>query len=94
MRRVVEYRHGKRVWRKAAFRAYHSLDQSVEDHAALLAEGRPYRKARLVAEDPVAYAQALKGSYASDPRYGEKLACMVEEYGFRRFDWSAQSPWQ
>jgi hypothetical protein len=86
-RRVVEYRHGKRTTRKAPFRAYGSVAESIEDHARLLATSPRYERARAAGEDVALYARALQGTYASDPRYARKLLDIVERYGLGRFDW-------
>lgn len=92
-RRVVEYKWGKRKIKQAKFRAYNHVDEAMADHARILANSRHYAKARAVAEDPVRYAQALQGTYATDPRYAGKLAKMIETYGLDRFDWNPRSPW-
>ncbi len=92
LRKVVEYRGGKRVIRRDHFRAYESWDESVADHAALLSKSRVYAKARAVSEDPDAYVRALQGTYASDPRYASKLSAMFDMYLLRRFDWNPRSP--
>lgn len=91
--RVVEYVRGRRTTRLASFRAYHSPGQSVRDHGRLLGEARYYTRARAVAEDRVAFAQALVGVYASDPRYATKLAGVIEARGLGAYDWSGGAPW-
>ena len=92
-RRVVEYRGGKRKIRTAHFRAYTHVDEALADHARILANGRQYARARAVNEDLARYAQALQGTYATDPRYADKLTAMIERYGLARFDWNPRSPW-
>ncbi len=87
-RRVVEYHRGKRGHRHHEFRLYHSFAESLADHSRVLATADRYAPARLVAEDPDAYARALQGKYATDPRYARKLADLAERYGLRRFDWA------
>ncbi len=93
-KRVVEYRRGKRKMKTAYFRAYNHVDESLADHARILANSRHYTRARAVSEDPARYAQALQGVYATDPRYAGKLTGMIERYGLDRFDWNPRSPWQ
>ena len=88
----VEYRGGKRTHRTSTFRRYHSFAESIEDHARLLSTGKGYAAARAVAEKPRAYARALQGTYASDPRYASKLLQLSDLYGLERFDWSAPPP--
>ena len=85
-RRVVEYRHGRRGVRKDAFRAYHSFTESLEDHARVLSTSARYAAAREVAEDPAAYAAALQGRYATDPKYATKLMDLSDRYVLGRFD--------
>jgi flagellum-specific peptidoglycan hydrolase FlgJ len=88
VRKSVDYRGGKRSVRKTAFRAYLDAEGSMADHARILATSPRYSAAREVAEDPSAYARALQGTYASDPRYARKLVEIIELYGLDRFDWS------
>lgn len=92
LRRVVEYRNGRRYVRTDPFRAYHSYDESMEDHAKLLANSRHYSRAREVSEDPDAFVKALQGTYASDPRYAEKLSGFMDTYLLRRYNWDAREP--
>jgi flagellum-specific peptidoglycan hydrolase FlgJ len=92
-RRVVEYHNGRRRVRTAAFRAYHDPIGSLLDHAKILAESRHYARARGAAEDPAAYAAALQGTYATDPRYASKLVALIDRYALDRFDWNPGSPW-
>jgi hypothetical protein len=66
---------GKRVPTK--FAKYASLDDAFEAHGKLLATGAAYAEARRHLDDPMAYAAALTGHYATDPRYGEKLQAMM-----------------
>ena len=91
-RKVPEYiRHRKRLqWH--TFRAYHSVDGSLEDHAQLLATGRHYARARMVQEDPDAYARALQGVYATDPVYARKLSKMMTSLNLRVYNWFDASP--
>jgi flagellum-specific peptidoglycan hydrolase FlgJ len=92
-RRVVEYRRGRRSVRTASFRAYPDVNGSLLDHASILANSRHYIRARLASEAPDAYAAALQGTYATDPRYAGKLVGLIARYGLDRFDWNAHSPW-
>lgn len=94
VRRVVEYRRGRRGHRLDPFRAYEDLAQSVADHGELLGEGRRYARARAAGEDLEAWAKALTGTYATDPRYAGKLLTLIDQRGLRRFDWIAPAPWR
>ena len=88
----IEYRHGKRVHRRSSFRSYGSFAESIEDHARLLSTRSRYAEARAVSEDPAAFARALQGKYATDPKYAAKLMDISDRYGLDRFDWSMPTP--
>ena len=92
-RKVVEYKGGHRSVRRANFRAYPDVAGSLLDHAKILARSRHYARARAVAESPAAYAAALQGTYATDPRYAGKLTALIARYSLDRLDWNAHSPW-
>lgn len=66
---------GKRVPTK--FAKYASLADAFEAHGKLLATGAAYAEARKHLDDPMAYAAALTGHYATDPQYGAKLQAMI-----------------
>lgn len=66
---------GNRVPTK--FAKYASLADAFEAHGRLLANGRAYAEARKHLDDPMAYAAALTGKYATDPKYGAKLQAMM-----------------
>ncbi len=88
----IEYRDGKRVHRRSSFRSYHSYAESIEDHARLLTTRARYAATRAVSEDPPAYAKALQGKYATDPRYAAKLMDISTRYNLARFDWAMPDP--
>ena len=90
--RVVEWRKGKRSVRRAAFRSYRSMAESLEDHARLLGTSERYAAARAAGDDTSAYARALQGKYATDPRYASKLLDLADRYGLARFDWRGPAP--
>lgn len=62
------------------FAKYPSAKESFEAHAKLLATSKHYAKARSVAGDPKAFADALTGVYATDPNYGNKLKNIMAKY--------------
>jgi hypothetical protein len=70
---------GKRVPTK--FAKFASLDDAFEAHGKLLATGAAYAEARKHLDDPMAYAAALTGHYATDPMYGSKLQAMIRGSG-------------
>lgn len=63
---------GKRVATTAKFASYGSAAEAMEAHAKLLATGKAYGKAR-GAKTEGEYAEALQGTYATDPAYAAKL---------------------
>ncbi len=93
-RRVVEYRGSQRSRPVHSFRSYHNIGESIADHARLLSQSRRYAHARAVAEDPDAYARALQGVYASDPRYAQKLSAMTRSLDLLRFDVPGAAPYR
>jgi hypothetical protein len=93
-RRVVEYREGRRAHRRDLFRRYESVDQALEDHGRLLATSPRYEAARAAGEDRAAFAAALVGRYASDPRYAEKLLGLIDRWQLGRFDVTAPAGWR
>jgi flagellum-specific peptidoglycan hydrolase FlgJ len=78
---------GKRLPVKAKFRRYASMTECFADHARLIcerrrADGRPIYQAALAhPNDPVAFAHALTGVYATDPDYGKKLVAIMRDRG-------------
>lgn len=81
-----EYLDGNDVVVQAPFRAYFSLEESVEDHGRFF-RGRTYRQAMAVADDPRAFARAIQDAgYATDPEYASKLIRLMDRYDLYRFD--------
>ena len=69
-----EYQDGQLISITDAFRAYPSVEASVRDFVALVANNPRYRAALGKGEDVVAYAQALlAGGWATDINYVQKL---------------------
>lgn len=93
-RKVVEYRRGKRSKPVHSFRTYYTPDEAIADHTRLLSQSRRYHKARAVAEDPDAYARALQGVYASDPRYAQKLSDLMRRADLLRFNVPGAAPYR
>jgi flagellum-specific peptidoglycan hydrolase FlgJ len=88
VRQVVEYRHGRRGVRRDAFRAYNSESEALKDHARILGTRARYARARAAGEDRQAFARALVGVYATDPRYAGKLDRIIGLFDLDRFDWA------
>ena len=81
-----EHLDGDDVMVQADFKAYYTLDQSLDDHARFF-RGRGYRDAMAVANDPRAFAQAIQDDgYATDPDYADKLIRLMDRYNLYRFD--------
>lgn len=72
-----EFINGKMERVTQRFAKFDSLSDAFDAHAKLLATGRAYASARKHADDPMAYADALTGHYATDPHYGEKLQTIM-----------------
>ena len=71
---TVEFSNGVATPRRTAFRAYGSIEESVNDFAALLKNSPRYREAMAAGNDPQAYIDSIgKSGYATDPDYANKL---------------------
>lgn len=78
--------HGKSVTVNAAFRKFASIADAFDLHAKLLATGTPYGKARATLPDPIAFAHALTGVYATDPKYGDLLTEIIHGSNLTQYD--------
>jgi peptidoglycan hydrolase FlgJ len=75
-----EVEDGERVAREATFRAYPSLDASVQDYVALIGGSPRYQGLIGLGNDVAAYGRGLiAGGYATDPDYGSKLEAVAAE---------------
>jgi peptidoglycan hydrolase FlgJ len=75
-----EFEEGGRVAREAAFRAYPSLDASVQDYVALIGGNPRYQALLGAGDDAAAYARGLvAGGYATDTDYESKLEAIAAE---------------
>jgi peptidoglycan hydrolase FlgJ len=71
---TVEVSGGVATQRRTAFRAYGSIEESVNDFAGLLASSPRYRETVAAGGSAQAYIQSIAQSgYATDPDYGNKL---------------------
>ncbi|WP_430226842.1 glycoside hydrolase family 73 protein [Paraburkholderia tropica] len=70
--------NGQLVRVKQKFAKFATLADAFDAHAKLLAEGSPYAAARGHLDDRNAYADALTGVYATDPKYGDKLKKIMD----------------
>jgi peptidoglycan hydrolase FlgJ len=65
--------------RRAAFRSYGSVEQSVNDFASLLKSSPRYREAIAAGQDANGYIEGIgKSGYATDPDYANKLKQILE----------------
>jgi peptidoglycan hydrolase FlgJ len=71
---TVEYAGGVATQRQAAFRAYGSIEESVNDFANLLKNSPRYRHAAAAGPDAQAYVDGIgRSGFATDPEYAGKL---------------------
>ena len=81
---TVEYTGGAATLRHTAFRAYGSVEESVNDFAGLLASSPRYREAIAAGGSAEAYVQSIgRSGYASDPDYTNKLNQVLNSPTFR-----------
>jgi flagellar protein FlgJ len=70
----MEVTNGVAAPKRTAFRSYGSIEESVQDFAALLKNSPRYKDALAAGADAHAYVARIGGSgYATDPEYGNKL---------------------
>ncbi len=71
---TVEYSGGVATQRQATFRAYGSIEESVNDFANLLKNSPRYRHVAAAGPDAQAYVAGIgRSGYATDPEYAAKL---------------------
>jgi peptidoglycan hydrolase FlgJ len=71
---TVEFSHGVATQKRTAFRAYGSIEESVNDFAKLLKNSPRYREVIAAGGDTRAYVDSIgKSGYATDPQYADKL---------------------
>ena len=72
---TMEFSNGVATPRRTAFRAYGSIEDSVNDFANLLRNSPRYRDAVAAGNDTQAYVDGIgKSGYATDPEYANKLS--------------------
>jgi Mannosyl-glycoprotein endo-beta-N-acetylglucosaminidase len=82
-----EHLGGGDVVVQAPFRAYYTLEQSIDDHGRFFTSNKRYAGALAVAGDARAFAQAVQDAgYATDPGYASKLIGLMDRYNLYRFD--------
>lgn len=71
---TLEFDKGMPAKQKAAFRAYSSIDEAMQDYVNFLQSSPRYEKAVAESQDSQAYFNALQqAGYATDPAYADKL---------------------
>lgn len=82
---TTEYIGGVPVRRMEQFRAYESYDAAFRDYGNFLKDNPRYADALEATHSARAYARELQqAGYASDPRYAEKLASVIDGQSLRR----------
>lgn len=80
---TVEYRDGIAQRERASFRAYASLQESMNDYVAFLTQNPRYQRALEKAGDSAAFLQELqKAGYATDPSYADKIGNIMMRDSF------------
>jgi peptidoglycan hydrolase FlgJ len=82
---TTEYVGGRPVARVENFRAYASYDEAFRDYGAFLKANPRYADALESTHSARAYARELQqAGYATDPRYADKLASVIDGQSLRR----------
>jgi hypothetical protein len=85
-----EFVDGQDVTITARFRKFDNLAQAFDLHGQLLATNKVYAPAMAQTADPDAFADALTGVYATDPKYGYTLKWVIHNYGFDQYNQASQ----
>lgn len=84
---TVEYYDGKNATRISdSFRAYDTIEQSVEDYYDLLTKSERYKYAWDVRTPRACIEGIQKAPYATDPGYVNKVMSIIEKYGLTVYD--------
>jgi flagellum-specific peptidoglycan hydrolase FlgJ len=71
----------------AAFKAYHNIFESVDDHGRFLRDNPRYAAAFKVPNDPKEFARRINDAgYATDPAYSAKLIRLIDKYNLYQYD--------
>lgn len=74
---TTEHLNGADVRVMQKFKKFASLEDAFDQHAKLLATAGAYKNARAHSNNPAEFADALTGTYATDPEYGSKLKTIM-----------------
>ncbi|GLR63319.1 flagellar assembly peptidoglycan hydrolase FlgJ [Marinospirillum insulare] len=76
---TLEFRNGQPQQERWPFRAYDSLDESIDDYIDFLTANPRYQQALEKAADSQAFAKGLQqAGYATDPRYARKIINIMD----------------
>ncbi|MGB5259124.1 MAG: flagellar assembly peptidoglycan hydrolase FlgJ [Gammaproteobacteria bacterium] len=82
---TLEYDQGVARRERAAFRAYGSLEESVNDYVEFLNSHPRYQQAIESSSNSVAFLHGLKeAGYATDPHYVEKIRSIMDGKSFNQ----------
>lgn len=87
--RTAEYKNGKKYYITAKFMKFSGYDEAFEYYAKLFTKNKwlkEYYAGVLAAKTPEEAAEALTGTYATDPNYGKKLLNIIDKHGLRELD--------
>lgn len=81
--RTLEYEGGITVAKRAAFRAYDTLEESFKDYVSFLRTNSRYESLLKGAKHAQAYSQGLQeAGYATDPQYAGKIQSILSMKSF------------
>lgn len=86
LRKTQEVIGGRSVTTIGAFRAYATLDASIEDHGARLLANDVYKGAFQYTEQPEKFARVIARYYATDPSYGDKVVSLMRGEKLTKYD--------
>jgi flagellum-specific peptidoglycan hydrolase FlgJ len=78
---TFECMNGRTVRVTAEFARYASMEECFADRDRLILSLECYAAARRAKDDPEAFARALAGHWATDPKYAEKLIAVWKQIG-------------
>jgi flagellum-specific peptidoglycan hydrolase FlgJ len=82
-----EHVDGSDIVVQAPFKAYYTLEESIDDHGRFFTRNKRYASALSVASDARAFARGIQeAGYATDPSYASKLIRLMDRYDLYRFD--------
>jgi flagellum-specific peptidoglycan hydrolase FlgJ len=70
----------------ASFRKFDSVGQAFNEYGRLLATNRAFARAMGLTAQPDAFADALAGATATDPRYGASLKGVMKKHNLYQYD--------